>query len=738
MQYDIDKEICPEGSTLFPTKSQVPLLKEYRKVTLRDSKIKYMNKKLFYDIFPSLSSLKLDVGSVKEITLPITKKSLRTLSTETKHDLELINVDNSMPPIKNKSKVSMHSPSPRFELKQINVLNIYFKKFILILEAYQVKISMPKIQKNATIGKFKIDLRNGDSNKVEIDYTGFEGKLISTVIKLPSYPSSFKRILPPIRSLHDPIQVQVTIGRKEAKLVEWKFIQELKKEVKIVTKNSEESLKTLGRKILREKDGKETVMDYIIVDINELIKTASNSSKKYKVNTFFIILSNEISDCNLANIAINYQILVMNNYSRLFGFESDKKITFHQNSYIPETWMSLDVETVYKIINSAVDIVKTSFSLDDPAMLKIKSDISYTLLKEILSQKFIELVTPFIGNHKYYFDKALTTIKDLSIFVSTFGKDARPVPRLLASLYTEKSLNFRNMAENILSLEQTKEISNGQKTLLDITKTKSETSVRITKEQQKVLEGQEKSALQELIKLKDIRKKHETQVKKLKEKFNEAVKKRQARAWFDVFLSFFNAVIGIFSGNLRGTGALSQLKEKIEKIARLIERVTLIIGTLSGLVNLGANVHITNYKAQAGYGADITTVKPTEIDYEKLHTTSKYFDPSQVNTTVDQMSKLDAADVLQWIEAEKEIQSNLDASVTQEVPEGKEYKKALLQLNAAGKAETEAAIKYAQLKSEIYMNRYRIRAYEEETEYIANAIMNFKNVKIDDYKKISN
>ena len=36
------------------------------------------------------------------------------------------------------------------------------------------------------------------------------------------------------------------------------------------------------------------------------------------------------------------------------------------------------------------------------------------------------------------------------------------------------------------------------------------------------------------------------------------------------------------------------------------------------------------------------------------------------------------------------------------------------------------------------MNRYRIRAYEEETEYIANAIMNFKNVKIDDYKKISN
>ena len=159
--------------------------------------------------------------------------------------------------------------------------------------------------------------------------------------------------------MHDPIQVQVTIGRKEAKLVKWKFIQELKKEVKIVTKNSEESLKTLGRKILREKDGKETVMDYIIVDINELIKAASNSSKKYKVNTFFIILSKEISDCNLANIATNYQILVMNNYSRLFGFESDKKITFQQNSYIPETWMSLDVETVYKIINSAVDIVKT-------------------------------------------------------------------------------------------------------------------------------------------------------------------------------------------------------------------------------------------------------------------------------------------------------------------------------------------------------------------------------------------
>ena len=100
-------------------------------------------------------------------------------------------------------------------------------------------------------------------------------------------------------------------------------------------------------------------MDYIIVDINELIKAASNSSKKYKVNTFFIILSKEISDCNLANIATNYQILVMNNYSRLFGFESDKKITFQQNSYIPETWMSLDVETVYKIINSAVDIVKT-------------------------------------------------------------------------------------------------------------------------------------------------------------------------------------------------------------------------------------------------------------------------------------------------------------------------------------------------------------------------------------------
>lgn len=235
--------------------------------------------------------------------------------------------------------------------------------------------------------------------------------------------------------------------------------------------------------------------------------------------------------------------------------------------------------------------------------------------------------------------------------------------------------------------------------------------------------------------MKDIRKKHEAQVEKLKDKFNEAVKKRQERAWFDVFLSAFNALIGIFSGNLSGISALSQLKEKIKKIAKLIERLTLIIGTLSGLVNLGGNVEKTIHEAQAGYGADITTVKPKQIDYEKLSTTSKYSDPSQVNTIVDQMSKLDAADVLQWVEAEKEIQGNLDASVTQEVPGGKDYKKALLQLNAAGKAETEAAIKYAQLKSEIYLNRYRIRAYEEETEYTANALMNFKNVEIDDYKK---
>lgn len=157
LQEDLDREICPEGSALFPTKSQVPLLEEFRKVTLSDSKIKYMNKKLLYDIFPFLPSLKLDVGSVKEITLPITKKSLSTLLIETKHNLELINVDNSMPPIKGRFEVNMFSTSPRFELKPINVLSNYFMYFILILEAYQVKISMPKIQKNAYIKKFKID-----------------------------------------------------------------------------------------------------------------------------------------------------------------------------------------------------------------------------------------------------------------------------------------------------------------------------------------------------------------------------------------------------------------------------------------------------------------------------------------------------------------------------------------------------------------------------------------------------
>ena len=193
-------------------------------------------------------------------------------------------------------------------------------------------------------------------------------------------------------------------------------------------------------------------------------------------------------------------------------------------------------------------------------------------------------------------------------------------------------------------------------------------------------------------------------------------------------MSIISAITSLFSGSIaaiRDVGevpeALAKLIKTLEKIEALVSRINTIIGTLGGLVTSVMDTYNKVNVEQEGFNPEFKNVNQEEIPYKSLEKTGKDFDQSKVDDIIEKLSKLDAADVLEWDIAAKQVEGMMDASLSADVPETLAYKTAILKMVTAGKAETEASIEFAQLKAEIYMNKFKMAAYDSEIEFISNA-----------------
>ena len=702
----------------------------------------YVNKSAFYELFPDLTKIVIVGASFKEITIPITKKSLNEILLNANNNLENIMADQNMLPIENSFEVKNGSSIlEAFQVGPINV-GLTMRHFQVDANADAVQIALPRNTAESTISYVVIAYYGNNPDNVKLSYENMKGKISSIKFMFANKPNSMKDLWPPIGAMTEPITIKMIspatktwpggrqgsaepydISGHKYVLQEWTFQNDIEEERKLVARQEDSSsLKLMSKSSplkVTEKIENQVIVDFIIADIATIMQSTSDNTKEYTVNTYFLVLHDMYSDGSLqlvTNVIINYQMLVVSNYSRFFGFKLEvatgqfKTIQFTKAVSIINIWKPFTVEIVYSMITGLVNAIKPSFESESESFTAIRSGIANKLFDEIDVKRVKQLFsTDALSDNSYhYLHSAMKKINELKLFFNTYGKKARRLPRLSPALYKEKTLIYHEMAKSLLERKKSSDVNAGQKILLEISNRKSQTEKNIAAEQQKLLEKRVQDSSITLQKLKSQRLKYEQEYKDNSNKFNAAVKRRQAQAVLEAVMGVFGAIMSVFSGGIGAisqigelSGAITKLVKTIKKIQKLIARITTIISTLSGLVNDVMATYNNINIVQEGFNPN--------------------FDPSKIDDVVNKVSNLNAADVLEWDIAAKQVEGMMDASLSAEIPETLSYKTAILKMVTAGKAETEASIEFVQLKSEVYMNKYKMDAYDSEIKFIKKA-----------------
>ena len=193
---------------------------------------------------------------------------------------------------------------------------------------------------------------------------------------------------------------------------------------------------------------------------------------------------------------------------------------------------------------------------------------------------------------------------------------------------------------------------------------------------QSILGDREKASLKTLKKLKAQRLKYKEEFEQKSVSLNAAIKRKESEAILDAVMSVFSAVTSLLSGSLSALGELGDAAEAIKKLVKtltkikaLISRINTIIETLGALVTSVMDTYNKVNVVQEGHNPNFKNDEAEDISYESLDNTIKDFDQSKVDDIIKKLSQLDAADVLEWDLAAKQVEGMMDASLSAEVPE---------------------------------------------------------------------
>ena len=523
-----------------------------------DGEIKYVSPKLFSLVFENLEELDIKNYNSPTITIPITKKSLKTFRI-TGRKLENIKVGQDLLPITETFQVTQRSldtdpPTEHFKLGQIEG-GPSMKSFFVETSANIVDISLPNINSKSNIKEVEIIYLGKNSDNVKLSYKGTEGKIDLMKFVLENVKlKSLKHLLPPI-SKFDNV-AKITEGYVDFynsyELEEWNFHKSIAANMKVVTKQEDSSsLKLFSKlspiKIL--KGPKEITVDFIIADIATIMLSISDKGKSYIVNTYFLVLDEMYSDSSLLlvnDVTINFRVLIVVDLPRFFGYKyrysyrkryryryrntiGYKTITFQQSKSIMDIWKPFTIESFYAIIADLLDAIKPSFMTENESFIKVRGAIANSLLDDIDIEG---LKKKFKSDTSYnYLDGALKKINELKLFFNTLGKKARRLPRLSPSLYKAKTLIYHEVAKSLIEAERHSATNAGQGILLDISEKKSKTEKNIATKLQELLEEQEEYSLATLQKLKDQRLKFEAEYKKNSKNLTKLSKEGNVRLY---------------------------------------------------------------------------------------------------------------------------------------------------------------------------------------------------------------
>lgn len=210
--------------------------------------------------------------------------------------------------------------------------------------------------------------------------------------------------------------------------------------------------------------------------------------------------------------------------------------------------------------------------------------------------------------------------------------------------------------------------------------------------------------------------------------FQDAVKRRQSMAVTEAVFAAFDAVTSISSGILIVGWATVKVANNFKTISEAFKKIREILEKLRKFDKEMRPIwakYVKKFK-------NIWEGSVKAVDAEKAINVAQHgFDPD-VQGILNDIGDIDAADMLNWDIAKTDIENMMDSALTNEIPETYAYKKSLLCMIEAGKAETEAMLEKAKIQAEITLKEFEIKQYQREV-----AVIQTKNAELGNEERIN-
>ncbi|XP_066931050.1 uncharacterized protein [Clytia hemisphaerica] len=454
-------------------------------------------------------------------------------------------------------------------------------------------------------------------------------------------------------------------------------------------------------------------LNYVIVNLrdalNEMVYEAVENEgvrPKFVINTQVLIWK-DVLKYKIHELQINYRVLMYQKGSKLFVVNPKPTDT---NSGVSFNVLPMDLKSMYEIMLAIAMMGKPSF-FHNSAQRKAK---------RIMLKKFVKSLKEFVpselaiqnSNYQTFFKTdAFMKKTQLFQFLERQAQKTSLVPRLSKSIYKEKTIFLQQLGENLGQKDRFKYFKEGQKSLMMISKMKTTTQrLIVIKELEELLTNHAKQ--KELVgQYQRKRRQYENEVKSEESEFKKGVKRRETEAYVEAAFTILDIAFSAFSGKFVDPGKLLETISRLHKLANTLKAIK---RTITKIKDMGK---ITNDQFKNHFAG---WQKTSEFAGEFLKTTQSVkvakdgFNPGEMDALLGKVLEVDPSDLLEWDVAIKDVETMMDSSLTAEVSETNNYKKALLRMMTAGRAETEAILMKSKIEANIVLKIFEKKNYENE------------------------
>ena len=389
--------------------------------------------------------------------------------------------------------------------------------------------------------------------------------------------------------------------------------------------------------------------------------------KTYIINTQVLIWEGTLT-YRINQVKLNYQILMHHESSQLFVLSpktrEDLELTFNI--------LPMDVKRMYELMLATAMIAK-------PTQLHTGEEIT---AKRIILKKLVEMLkaidptalTDNAGQQSSYQTvlktNAFVKKTQVLLFLKRQVQKTSFVPRLSKSIYKEKTIIYREMGQGLMQKEAFENLNQGQKSLLKISKIKTQTQRLISaKEQSNLINSHTKQ--EKLVEtFAKERLEHEKEVKSKEKGFKAAVRAREFQVYGEAIIAVVDAGITIFSSILNPANVFNGLMSAGKKAKKLFELLKLL-STIKNIIKKLRELRKVTKKFFVKVMSKFKNLKELEVitAQHSLKLAKAGMNPGDITQMVEEVGEIDASDLLKWDIVIKDVETMMDSGLTTEVPE---------------------------------------------------------------------